>query len=143
MGNRNSGRKRKRPGKGAGGVGKAKGTEGRDALGRRWRAERRRIERLKARREPLDEWGHHPVVALFPWLAKKIRKKLKLSLAGAAELAGMRASAVDKFEKNKGSGMNRTLGKLCRGYVWTVDAFARCARKEHERRLRRRRNGGA
>jgi hypothetical protein len=134
MGNRNSGRKRKRPGKGAG---KKKGAEGRDAMGRRWRAERRRIERLKARREPLDEWGHHPVVALFPWLARKIRKEMKLSLAGAAELAEMRASGVDRYEKSKGGGKNQTLGKLCRGYGWTVDAFARRARRVHERWSRR------
>ena len=120
-----------------------KPAELRDALGRRARAERRRIERLKAKRTPLDAWGHHPVVALFPEVAKMIRKELKLSLAGAAELAEMKAWGVDRFEKSKGGGQNQTLGKLCRGYGITVVAFVRRAQRLHERRSHRARNGAA
>jgi hypothetical protein len=139
MGNLHSGRKRKRPGKGAGGAGKAKGAEARDALGRWLRAERRRINALKAKRMPLDASGHHPVIAAGPKMAKEIREEKKLSVKAAAELAEMSAPGLKKFEEGKGGGKSDTVGFVCRGYGILVSAFYR--RIEKKKNLRPRHEG--
>lgn len=112
-------------------------------MGRRLRAERRRINALKARREPLDHWGHHPAVALIPFAAKQIREEKGLSLSAAAELADMKPSGVDKFEKSKAGGTSHVLGKLSRGYLMKPSAFMRRAEKEYILRSRRARSGPA
>ena len=114
-------------------AGKKNGPEECDALGRRRRAERRRIEALRAKMEPLAESKHHPVAALFPKMIRKIREQLRLSLNGAAELSGLSPLGVAKYEKSKGAGSNNSLGLLCRGYGWKMSRFVR--RTERERDL--------
>ena len=125
----NGGKRRKK-----GGAGRKQSAEECDALGRRLRAERRRIEALRARMEARDEWGHHRVIAGIAAMAKAIREELKLSLRGAGELAGMSAMSVRKFEGNKSGGRCCTLGELCRAYgVRLSSFFLRIERKDARR----------
>lgn len=99
------------------------GAEGRDAMGRRWRAERRRIEEFKARRGPLTASGHHPVVSRIAEMAGTVRGELGLSLHAAAELCELTAAGLAAFESRKGGGRNDTLGFICRGYGMPVSSF--------------------
>jgi len=68
-----------------------------------------------------SKWGHHPVVAAVPEMAKRIRKELGLSLNGAAELAGMSPLGLAKFESRKAGGRSETVGSVCRGMQAIAD----------------------
>ena len=61
---------------------------GKKAAQRRWRAERRWVEELKAQLEPLPASGRHPSAEATPRMVRTIREEMGLSIRGFARLCG-------------------------------------------------------
>lgn len=108
--------------------------DGRDALGRRWRSERRRIEEIRARLEPLTATGHHPAAAAAPAMARRLREELRLSRTAMAELSGLTRPGIAKLERGKGESSINSLGFLCRVFEIKLSTFFLRVEAEDEAR---------
>jgi hypothetical protein len=102
---------------------KKRSVPGRDALGRRRREERRRIEALRLVRDPDPGTGNHRAVAIIQRLLREAREALELSRNGAAEVTGLSRAGIAKFEKVSGCGNINSMLWMVSGYRLRLDGF--------------------
>lgn len=108
-----------------------------DAMGRRLREERRRIEKLRKPRVLDAVFCCHPMMPLVQEHLRKWRRKHKLSHNGAWEVTGVRRSCIRKLEEGKPSGRIETLLWMCEGYrAWPSEFFAAVERDFRRQRRR-------